>query len=162
MSALRPSCSTTLLSFSRTLIAYHLFSASGMLDGSSASIALTLSSTLPSKIALTVPAAWLFATLIASAITSFRPVFFSAEVSMIGQPSFLDSAFTSMLMPFFFRRSHIFKAITTGIPVSISCVVRYRLRSMLVASTKSTMTSGFSFKIKSRVTTSSSVYGERE
>ena len=34
---------------------------------------------------------------------------------------------------------------TTGTPVSISCVVRYKFLSMLVASTKSMITSGFSF-----------------
>ena len=53
----------------------------------------------------------------------------------------------STRMPRFFSRSAMFRAMTTGTPVSISWVVRYRFRSMLVASTRSMMTSGSSPRI---------------
>ena len=42
-------------------------------------------------------------------------------------------------------RSIMFTAMTTGMPSSISWVVRYRLRSMLVPSMMFRMASGFSF-----------------
>ena len=81
---------------------------------------------------------------------------------MIGQFNNIERRSTSILIPRFSNKSAIFKAMTTGTPVSISCVVRYKFLSMLVASTKSMITSGFSFSKKSRLTTSSNVYGERE
>ena len=49
-----------------------------------------------------------------------------------------------------------------GISSSISCIVRYRLRSIFVASTMLMTPRGRSFSRKSRVTISSLVYGESE
>ena len=50
----------------------------------------------------------------------------------------------SILSPFLRTRSIMLTAITTGMPSSISWVVRYRLRSMLVPSMIFRMASGFS------------------
>ena len=160
--AASPNCSRTLLSCSSSLMAYHLFSPSGTPAGSSDSICSTLDSTQLSKMGRSSGSCAFFAAPTASSTTSLRPVFLRADVSTIGQPSFFDNASTSILMSFFLIRSAILRASTTGIPVSRSCVVRYRFLSILVASTRSIITSGFSFKIKSLETTSSSVYGERE
>ena len=76
--------------------------------------------------------------------SSFRPVPFRAETSSTGQPSSLDIFTASILSPFFFTTSIMFRAMTTGMPISMTWVVRYRLRSRLVASTRLTITSGCS------------------
>ena len=60
------------------------------------------------------------------------------------QPSCRESSFTLMLSPAFLTRSIMLRAMTTGMPSSVSWVVRYRLRSRLVASTMFKMASGFS------------------
>ena len=53
--------------------------------------------------------------------------------------------------------SIMFRASTMGIRISISWRVRYRFRSMLVASTMLMRPSGLWFRMKSRVTISSGV-----
>ena len=53
--------------------------------------------------------------------------------------------------------SIMFRATTMGTFSSMSCMVRYRFRSMLVASTILMMPSGCSLMMKSRVTISSLV-----
>ena len=98
----------------------------------------------------------------AASTTDARPVFLSADVSTTGQPRTIDSLFVSIFSPRFSMRSAILSAMTTGMPVSMTWVVRYRLRSMFVASTRSMMTSGLSSIRYLRLTTSSRVYGERE
>ena len=90
---------------------------------------------------------FLRATLIASSIKSFNPVCFKADVSIIGQFNNIERRFVSILIFLFFNKSAIFKAITTGTPVSINCVVKYKFLSIFVASTKLIITSGLSFKI---------------
>ena len=52
---------------------------------------------------------------------------------------------TSITSPRFLTISIMFSAITTGMPISSSWVDRYRLRSMLDASTRFMIASGFSF-----------------
>ena len=59
-------------------------------------------------------------------------------------------------------RSDLFKATTTGIPSSISWVVKNKERLKLVASTMLTITSTFSLRIYSLVTLSSEVKGDIE
>ena len=53
-----------------------------------------------------------------------------------------SSPFTSTVLPLARISSIMFSAITMGMPSSISCMVRYKLRSMLVASTMLMMPSG--------------------
>ena len=102
------------------------------------------------------------AAFLAASISSLVPLPLSAVVSTTGTPSSAESFFTSIVSPRLLTMSIILSATTTGMPISSSCVVKYKLRSMLDASTKFTITSGFSFTRKSRVMTSSSVYGDSE
>ena len=73
---------------------------------------------------------------------SWMPVPLRAEISTMGQPSCRESSFVLILSPFFRTTSIILMAITTGMPSSVSWVVRYRLRSRLVPSTMFRMASG--------------------
>ena len=139
--------STTLLSFSRNFTAYHLFLSSEIVSGRTPFTSATAASISLEKISLGRSTSFLLATLIAVSTSASSPVCFRAEVSTIGQSNNIESLFVSILIPLFSRRSVMFSAITTGTPVSISCVVRYRLRSIFVASTRSIITSGLSFKI---------------
>ena len=82
------------------------------------------------------------AILTAQSASAFKPSPLTADVSIISQPSCSESFFVSMRSPFFLTISIMFNAISTGMPISVSCVVRYRLRSMLDASTRLTTTSG--------------------
>ena len=72
-------------------------------------------------------------------------------------PRPLERTRTLMLSPLARTSSIMFRATTTGTPSSISCTVRYRLRSMLVASTMLMTALGFCSSKKSLVTTSSAV-----
>ena len=85
-----------------------------------------------------------FAVSMAARAASLTPSPLRAEISTILQPSCRESSFTLMLSPAFFTRSIMLRAMTTGMPSSVSWVVRYRLRSRLVASTMFKMASGFS------------------
>ena len=80
----------------------------------------------------------------ALSINSFIPVFFSAEIATTGTLTAFSSAVTSILSPALSTSSIILRAIITGTSISSNCVVRYRLRSKLVASTIFIMPSGFS------------------
>ena len=137
--------STTLLSFSRNLTAYHLFLSAVMLSGRTSATLATAFSISSVKISFGSAASFLWATSTALSISLSRPVCFNAEVSTTGQFINMERRSTSIFMPLFSRRSVMFNAMTTGTPVSMSWVVKYRLRSMLVESTRSTITSGFSF-----------------
>ena len=88
-------------------------------------------------------------------MSSSTPSFFAAEMGTTGMPSLSDRPFISTEPWFPKSSSIIFSASTKGFPISMSCRVRYRLRSIFVASAMFMMTSGFSFIIKSRVTFSS-------
>ena len=83
-----------------------------------------------------------FAACTAVSMSSAMPCPLSAVVSTTGQPNCFDKPATSILSPFFFTRSIMLSATTTGTPRSRICVVRYRLRSRFVASTRFTTTSG--------------------
>ena len=87
--------------------------------------------------------------LIAAALSmsSFTPLFLRAEIATTGTPMARSSAFTSMLSPALSTSSIMFSATITGTSVSSSWVVRYRLRSRLVASTIFIMPYGFSSRI---------------
>ena len=85
------------------------------------------------------------ATLVAACITSLNPFPVVDIVLMTGHPSLSDNAFSSIFVSFLALISVLFKATTTGIPSSRSCVVKNRLLLKLVASTILTITSGCSF-----------------
>lgn len=83
-------------------------------------------------------------------------------VRTTGQPRSSLRSSVSMMIPFFWIMSLLFRATTTGMPSSISWEVKKRLRPKFVASTILMMTSGPSFRTKSRVIDSSLVYGDIE
>ena len=59
----------------------------------------------------------------------------AAEIGTTGTPSMASMAFTSTMPPLPVISSIILSATTIGISISSSCMVRYRFRSILVAST---------------------------
>ena len=83
-------------------------------------------------------------------------------MGMTGMPSSRSSSLTSTVPPLARTSSIMLRASTMGMPSSMSCMVRYMLRSMLVASTMLMMPSGRASSRKSRVTISSLEYGDRE
>ena len=87
--------------------------------------------------------------------SSEMPWFLAALMGTTGTPRALLSFFTSMLPPLPVSSSIMFRAITVGTCNASSCKVKYRFRSILVASTMLMMASGLEPKIKSRVTISS-------
>ena len=139
--SLRASCSTALLSRSKSLIAYQRCCSSGILETACSSICARVCSTGPEKVCigtvLPVLAAWT-----AASAASATPVPLSAEISTILQPSWVESCAVLISSPFFFTISIILMATTTGIPSSVSCVVKYRLRSRLEPSTIFRIASG--------------------
>ena len=72
----------------------------------------------------------------AARAASLTPVPFKADVSIILQPSASLSFSVSILSPDFFSTSIIFSAMTTGLPSSRICVVKYKFRLMFVESTR--------------------------
>ena len=78
-----------------------------------------------------------------------------AAVFITGTLSFLDNAFSSILMFFFFASSHKFKHIRVFLPASNICVARFKFRSNIVASKTSTIKSVLLKHIKSLATSSS-------
>ena len=64
------------------------------------------------------------AALIASSAASIMPVPLRAEIATALQPICFVSISRSILSPFLLMISIMFTAITTGIPNSVSCVVR--------------------------------------
>ena len=70
--------------------------------------------------------------------------------------------FTSIVPPLPWTSSIMLSASTMGLSSSISCIVRYRLRSMFVASTMLMMAFGCSSSMYWRLTSSSGLYGESE
>ena len=87
--------------------------------------------------------------------SSSTPSFLAAEMGMTGMPSISSMAFTSIKPWFPITSSIMFRASTMGTSISSSCIVRYRLRWMLVASTMLMMARGFSSSTKFRETISS-------
>ena len=105
---------------------------------------------------------WNRATCSAWSTSSPMPSFLDAEMGTTGMPSSFSISFTSMVPPLPSTSSIMLSASTMGIPSSMSCIVRYRLRSTFVASTMLMMPRGFSSSRKRRVTTSSLEYGDME
>ena len=81
---------------------------------------------------------------------------------MTGMPSSFSISLTSTEPPLSRTSSIMFRASTIGTSSSISCIVRYRFRSIFVASTILIMPFGCSFNTKFRVTISSLEYGDME
>ena len=163
-SALSPSeiDSITLGSLSKILIAYQRSSSSGTMPLMSALILAIVSSTVSAKFPSALTSLCSSAALIASSAASVCPSPLRALISITGQPMLLLSASTSIVSPFLRTRSIILTAITTGIPSSSSCVVKYRFLSIFVPSTMFKIASGLCVTRYSLVTTSSKVYGESE
>ena len=119
-----------MLSFSRTfssrskiLIAYHLCCSSGSPWTAASSICAIACSTAPEKVCIGIVFEFSAASIAASA-ASIVPFPFNAEISITLQPSWRESSSVFILSPFFSTISIMFTAITTGIPSSVSCVVR--------------------------------------
>ena len=79
--------------------------------------------------------------------TSFKPLLpvWMDTVLITGQPIFSERSSRLISVSFFSLISLLFRATTTGIPSSRSCVVKNRLRLRLVASTMLIIASGCSF-----------------
>ena len=135
------SLASTLSSRSKILMAYQRCCSSGMLWTAASSMWAMACSTGPEKVCMGTVLALLAAVMAASA-ASITPVPFRAEISTIWQPSWRDSSGTLIWSPFFLTISIMLMAMTTGIPSSVNCVVRYRLRSRFVPSMMFRMASG--------------------
>ncbi len=83
------------------------------------------------------------------------PWFFAAEIGTTGTPRMCSIRLISTEPPLPVSSSIMLRATTTGRPVSRSCIVRYRLRSIFVESTILIMASGLLSSTKSRETISS-------
>ena len=137
-------CSMILSSLSRSLIAKNLFCSSGTTPVSLFSTAPIISSALSQNSWTGVTFLWLWAMETALFAASVIPVPFRAEIVTTSQPSFFFSLSICIVSPFFSTISIMLTAMMTGIPSSRICVVRYRLRSILVPSTILMIASGFS------------------
>ena len=133
--------SRTLSSLSKILIAYHLCCSSGMLCTAASSMCASACSTTPAKVCIGIVLLF-FAASIAASAASMTPLPFNAEISTILQPSCLESSSVLILSPFFLTISIMLIAITTGMPSSVSCVVRYRFLSRFVPSMMFRIASG--------------------
>ena len=98
-------------------------------------------STQPEKVCIGIVFVF-FAASIAASAASMIPVPFSAEISTTLQPSWRPSSAVSILSPFLRTMSIMLMATTTGMPSSVSWVVRYRFLSRFVPSMMFRMTSG--------------------
>ena len=136
--------SAILSSRSSSLIAKNLFCSSATSLPRRSSTLSMCCSTFSSNLWTIVFLAF-FAAAMALADTFSRPSPFSAEISTTSQPSFLLKESMWILSPFFLTTSIMLTAITTGMPNSINCVERYRLRSRLVPSMMFRITSGRSW-----------------
>ena len=101
-------------------------------------------STLPVNTWGSSPARWDLASATAFSAAAMPPSPFSALMLTTSHPRASPSLPRSIVSPLFRTRSIMLTATTTGIPSSMSCVVRYRLRSMFVPSTMFRIASGFS------------------
>ena len=105
---------------------------------------------------------WYFATCTAWSTSSAMPSFLAAEIGTTGMPSIASISLTRIEPPFSRTSSIMLSASTIGTSSSMSCIVRYRLRSMFVASTMLMIPFGCSSRTKRRVTSSSLEYGDIE
>ena len=90
------------------------------------------------------------------------PSFFAAEIGTTGIPSIASISLTRTEPPFSRTSSIMLSASTIGTSSSMSCIVKYRLRSIFVASTILMIPFGCSSSTKRRVTSSSLEYGDIE
>ena len=139
---------------------YHLLNSELDIEATLFSISTNISSRSPSKTLICLCGS--LALLIDSSITLSMFLPFRADISTTGQSKLWLSLTMSIESLFFSTISIIFNASIIGIPISDSCVDRYKFLSILEASTTFTITSGFSFSKYSLLTTSSNVYGESE
>ena len=132
---------STLSSRSKILMAYQRCCSSGILCTAASSIWAMACSTGPENVCWGTVLPF-FAASIAASAASIMPVPLRAEISIILQPSWRESSSTLILSPLFFTTSIMLMAMTTGIPSSVSWVVRYRFLSRLVPSTMLRIASG--------------------
>ena len=137
------SCVWILSSFSKSLIAKKRFWSSGT-SPNLAATALMASSTFASNLCTSFTAFFCSARLTAFSAAFSMPVPFSAEISTTSQPKLALSFEILILSPVFSTTSIMLIAISTGIPSSNSCVLRYRFLSRLVPSMIFRMASGLS------------------
>ena len=145
-SGILDNCSAILLSRSNSLIAKNLFCSAGISANSLSSTALIVSSTSFAN-SCTIPALFLpCANATAFSAAFLIPVPFNAEISTTSQPNLFPSLSICIWSPLFSTKSIMLTAMTTGIPSSMICVDRYKLRSIFVPSTILMIASGFSVK----------------
>ena len=113
----------TLSSRSKILMAYHLCCSSGILWTAASSIWAIACSTQPENVCIGTVLEF-FAASIAASAASWIPVPLRAEISTTLQPSWRESSWMLILSPFFLTTSIMLIATTTGIPSSVSWVVR--------------------------------------
>ena len=133
---------STLSSRSKILMAYQRCCSSGRVWTAASSMWAMACSTGPEKVCMGMVLVWPLAAFTAASAASITPSPFRAEISTISQPSWRDSSLTLIWSPFLRTTSIMFTAMTTGMPSSVSWVVRYRLRSRLVPSMMFRMASG--------------------
>ena len=126
-------CSNTLSSRSNSLMAYHRCCSSGSPCTDASSIWARACSTVPEKVCMGTVFPF-FATSIAVSAASIIPFPFKADISITLHPKAPDNSAVLILSPFFSTTSIILMAITTGMPSSVSCVVRYKFLSRFVPS----------------------------
>ena len=135
------SFSSTLSSRSKILMAYQRCCSSGILWTAASSMCAMACSTGPEKVCIGMVFP-LLAALTAASAACITPSPLSAEISTISQPSSRESSATLIWSPFLRTTSIMLMAMTTGMPSSVSCVVKYRLRSRFVPSMMFRMASG--------------------
>ena len=137
-----PIWSEIFMSRSKILMAKKRFCSTAMVSPSFSSIAVSaVSSSLLNGCTIR-RFSCSIATRTAACAASVIPVPFSAETVTTSHPNSFDSLAMSILSPALFTTSIMLMAMTTGIPSSRSCVVKYRLRSIFVPSTMFKIASG--------------------
>ena len=134
-------CASTLSSRSKILMAYQRCCSSGKVCTVASSICASACSTVPEKVCIGTVLPH-FAASIAASAACVIPVPFNAEISTTLQPSARESSSILILSPFFVTTSIILIATTTGIPSSVSWVVKYKFLSKFVPSMMFKITSG--------------------
>ena len=137
----RLNCSNTLSSRSNSLMAYQRCCSSGSPCTAASSMCARACSTVPENVCMGTVFPF-FAASIAASAASISPFPFRAEISTTLQPNCLDSSAVLIWSPFFSTTSIMLTATTTGMPSSVSCVVRYRFLSRFVPSIIFKMASG--------------------
>ena len=135
------SLASTLSSRSKILMAYQRCCSSGSSCTAASSMWAIACSTGPENVCIGTVLVDLAASMAASA-AAMTPSPFRAEISTTLQPSCCESSLMLIWSPLLRTMSIMFTAMTTGMPSSVSCVVRYRLRSRFVPSTMLRMASG--------------------